>query len=182
LLVFRAAERVAAFGLDLGLVMGSSEVCATPSVAPPQPRPANRPAGQDPEARLSRPKSPQQRSDQARKPVNSEQDSCSFPAIVLTQKRSILGLSSRQLLGRRRPKESRSISKRSSRPIRLKKQTASLSTSTATGRGRAPALTGLRTTPFIYAFTDRGGPETRGLPCCGRLSCESAALDDRPIG
>src|SRR5258707_15458458 len=93
LLVFRAAERVAAFGLDLGLVMGSSEGCATPSVAPPQPRPVNRPAGQDPEARLSRPKSPQQRSDQARKPVNSEQDSCSFPAIVLTQKRSILGLS-----------------------------------------------------------------------------------------
>src|SRR5258708_37003516 len=77
LLVFRAAERVAAFGLDLGLVMGSSEVCATPSVAPPQPRPANRPAGQDPVALLSRPKSPQQRSDQARKPVNSEQDSCS---------------------------------------------------------------------------------------------------------
>src|SRR5258706_6642982 len=77
LLVFRAAERVAAFGLDLGLVMGSSEVCATPSVAPPQPRPANRPAGQDPEARLSRPQAPQQRSDQARKPVNSEQDSCS---------------------------------------------------------------------------------------------------------
>ena len=38
---------------------------------------ANHPAGQDPEARLSRPKSPQQRSDQARKPVNSEQDSCS---------------------------------------------------------------------------------------------------------
>jgi hypothetical protein len=33
--------------------------CATPSVAPPQPRPANRPAGQDPEARLSCPKSPQ---------------------------------------------------------------------------------------------------------------------------
>src|ERR1700681_4441641 len=76
LLVFRAAERVAAFGLDLGLVMGSSEVCATPSVAPPQPRSANRPAGQDPEARLSRPKSPQQRSDQARKPVISEQDYC----------------------------------------------------------------------------------------------------------
>src|SRR6202140_4909008 len=35
-------------------------------------------AGPDPEARLSRPKSPQQRSDQARKPVISEQDSCSL--------------------------------------------------------------------------------------------------------
>jgi transposase InsO family protein len=39
---------------------------------------ADHPAGPDPEARLSRPKSPQQRSDQKRKPVNSEQDSCSF--------------------------------------------------------------------------------------------------------
>src|SRR5258706_1096217 len=38
LLDFREAEWVAALGLDLGLVMGSSEVCATPSVAPPQPR------------------------------------------------------------------------------------------------------------------------------------------------
>src|SRR5258708_30088972 len=36
---FRAVERVGAFGLDLGLVMGSSEVCATLSIAPPQPRP-----------------------------------------------------------------------------------------------------------------------------------------------
>src|SRR6266404_2001406 len=38
LLDFREAEWVAALGFDLGLVMGSSEVCATPSVAPPQPR------------------------------------------------------------------------------------------------------------------------------------------------
>src|SRR6202166_4462768 len=36
--VFRVVERVAAFGLDLGLVMGSSQVHATPSAAPPQPR------------------------------------------------------------------------------------------------------------------------------------------------
>jgi hypothetical protein len=41
---------------------------------------ANHPAGQDPEARLIRSKSPQQRSDQTRKPVNSEQDSCSWTA------------------------------------------------------------------------------------------------------
>src|ERR1700676_2206996 len=40
LAVFRAVERVGSFGLDLGLVMGSSEVCATLSIAPPQPRPA----------------------------------------------------------------------------------------------------------------------------------------------
>jgi hypothetical protein len=55
LAVFRAVERVATFGLVLGLVMGSSEVHAAPSAAPPQPRPGNYPAGQDPEARLSRP-------------------------------------------------------------------------------------------------------------------------------
>ena len=38
----------------------------------------NHPAGQDPEACLSRSRSAQQRSVQARKPVYSEQDSCSF--------------------------------------------------------------------------------------------------------
>src|ERR1700733_12802664 len=59
---FRTFELFAAFGLDLGLVMGSSEVCPPPPAAPPQPRPANRRAGQDPEAAFSRPKSPQQRS------------------------------------------------------------------------------------------------------------------------
>jgi hypothetical protein len=52
---FRTFERFAAFGFDLGLVMESSEVCATPSAAPPQPRPAkSEPAGQDPEAGFSR--------------------------------------------------------------------------------------------------------------------------------
>src|SRR5450631_3531300 len=54
LAVFRAVERVAVFGLVLRLVMGSSEVCATPSAAPPQPRRAKHPAGPDPEAGLSR--------------------------------------------------------------------------------------------------------------------------------
>ena len=39
---------------------------------------ANHPAGQDPEARLNRSTSPQQRSDQDRKPVISEQDCCSL--------------------------------------------------------------------------------------------------------
>ena len=52
LLVVRAAERVEALDLDLDLVMGSSEVNATPSAAPPQPRPGKTPAGQDPEARI----------------------------------------------------------------------------------------------------------------------------------
>src|SRR5258706_3972164 len=41
--LFRAVERVAAFGLVLGLVMGSSEVHAAPSAAPPQPRPGKPP-------------------------------------------------------------------------------------------------------------------------------------------
>src|SRR5258706_10735159 len=43
LAAFRAVERVAAFGLDLDLVMGSSEVHATLSAAPPQPRPGKSP-------------------------------------------------------------------------------------------------------------------------------------------
>src|SRR5260370_17068096 len=38
LAVFWAVERGAAFGLDLGLVMGSSEVDPTKSAPPPQPR------------------------------------------------------------------------------------------------------------------------------------------------
>src|SRR5258708_36274392 len=76
--VFCVVERAVALVLALALVMGSSEVHATPSVAPLQPRPGKRPAGQDPEARLSRSKSPQQCSEQTRKPVNSEQDSCSL--------------------------------------------------------------------------------------------------------
>ena len=46
LVVFRAIERVAAFGLDLGLIIGwSSKVCATPSAALPQPHPAKSPGG-----------------------------------------------------------------------------------------------------------------------------------------
>ena len=52
LLLVRAAERVEALDFDLDLVMGSSEVHATPSAAPPQPRPGKTPAGQDPEARI----------------------------------------------------------------------------------------------------------------------------------
>src|ERR1700730_2786129 len=43
LLDFGEAERVAALAVDLGLVMGSSEVHAAPSAAPPQPRPGKSP-------------------------------------------------------------------------------------------------------------------------------------------
>ena len=74
LLVDREVERTAAFGLDLGLVMGSSEVRATPSAAPPQPRRANHPAGRVILWGASAaPQPAQQRSDQGRKPVISAQ-------------------------------------------------------------------------------------------------------------
>src|SRR5260370_9485043 len=43
---------------------------------------AKPPAGADPEASPSRPKSPQQRSDQTRKPVNSEQLLLVFPLVT----------------------------------------------------------------------------------------------------
>src|SRR5467141_4531878 len=56
LLVFRALERVAAFGLDLGLVMGSSYVRAASSAAPPQPRPGRSPGRAGPR---SAPRPPQ---------------------------------------------------------------------------------------------------------------------------
>ena len=51
--VDREVGRGAAFSFDLGLVMESSEVRATPSAAPPQPRRANHPAGRDPLGRLA---------------------------------------------------------------------------------------------------------------------------------
>jgi hypothetical protein len=54
LLVDREVERAAALGFDLGLVMGSFEVRATPSAAPPQPRRANHLAGRDPLGHLGR--------------------------------------------------------------------------------------------------------------------------------
>jgi hypothetical protein len=43
LAVFRAGKRAVVLGFDLGLVMGSSEVWATPSVALPEPRPGEAP-------------------------------------------------------------------------------------------------------------------------------------------
>jgi hypothetical protein len=73
LLVDREVERAAALGFDLVLVMESSEVRATPSAAPPQPRRASHPAGRDPLGRLGPPQQAQQRSNRARKPVISEQ-------------------------------------------------------------------------------------------------------------
>jgi hypothetical protein len=57
LLIFRAAERVATLVFDLALVMGSSEVRATPSAAPPQPRPGKLAGRARSRSRLSRPRS-----------------------------------------------------------------------------------------------------------------------------
>ncbi len=69
-----AEARLVALVFALDLVIKSSEVCATPSAAPPQPRLAISPAGQDPEGRTNRPGGPpQQRSIHAGLPVNSEQ-------------------------------------------------------------------------------------------------------------
>lgn len=53
--LFVERERGAALGFDLGVVMESSEVRATPSVAPPRPRRANHPAGRDPVGASGRP-------------------------------------------------------------------------------------------------------------------------------
>jgi hypothetical protein len=54
LAALRTIERVAAFGLDLGLVMGSSEVARRHPPHHPSPAQAKHPAGQDPEASLWR--------------------------------------------------------------------------------------------------------------------------------
>jgi len=62
--IFRGAGRTPALDLDLGLVMGSSEVCATLSAAPPQPHLGKRRQGKDPNA-LQPARPPQQRSNQA---------------------------------------------------------------------------------------------------------------------
>jgi hypothetical protein len=80
LLVFRAAERVEALDLDFDLdfVMGSSEVMRRHPphhLSPAQAKPRQ---GKTQKRAFATSKSPQQRSDQTRKPVKSEQDSCSF--------------------------------------------------------------------------------------------------------
>ena len=54
-MVFRARERAAVSALDLGVFIGSSEVWATPSAAPPRPRPGKSPGGAGPEAAPSSP-------------------------------------------------------------------------------------------------------------------------------
>jgi hypothetical protein len=62
LAVFRTGNWALAFGLDLGLFMGSSRFTRRHPPHQPQPRPGKRQAGLDPEAGLSRSNSPQQRS------------------------------------------------------------------------------------------------------------------------
>jgi hypothetical protein len=69
LAVDRDANRALALGFDFGLFTESSGVRATPSAAPPQPRRANHPAGQDPEAPLAAP------SNHSNAPINRESQS-----------------------------------------------------------------------------------------------------------
>jgi hypothetical protein len=98
LLVVRAVERLEAFDLDLDFVMESSEVMRRHPPHHLSPRPGKTPAGPDPEARLSRPKSPQQRSNQARKPVISEQDGCSLALMSGLSRESYCTVSSNPTL------------------------------------------------------------------------------------
>jgi hypothetical protein len=80
LLVVRAAERVEALDLDFDLdfVMGSSEVMRRHSPYPLSPARATPRQGKTKKRAFAPSKSPQQRSDQTRKPVKSEQHNCSF--------------------------------------------------------------------------------------------------------
>src|SRR5258706_9812974 len=80
LLVVRAAGRVEAldFDLDLDFVMGSSEVMRRHPPHHLGPARAKPRQGKTPKRAFATSKSPEQRSDQTRKPVKSEQDSCSF--------------------------------------------------------------------------------------------------------
>jgi hypothetical protein len=92
-LIFRVAERLAVFALDL-LVMGI--LLRLMRRHPPHhlgPARGKSPAGHVPE-RLQPPRSPQQRSDQAQKPVHSEQENCSFERGCAFSKVSLHGSSS----------------------------------------------------------------------------------------
>jgi hypothetical protein len=78
LVVVRAAERVEALDLDLDFVMGSSEVMRRHPPHHLSPARAKPRQGKTPKRAFATSKSSQQRSDRTRKPVKSEQDSCSF--------------------------------------------------------------------------------------------------------
>src|SRR6266436_8692091 len=80
LLVVRAGERVEALHLDFGwdFVMGPSEVMRRHPPHHLSPARAKPRQGKTPKRASARLKSPQQRSDQTRMPVKSEQDNCSF--------------------------------------------------------------------------------------------------------
>jgi hypothetical protein len=67
-----------ALDFDLDLVMGSSEVMRRHPPHHLSPAWAKPRQGKTPKRAFATSKSPQQRSDQTDKPVNSEQDSCSF--------------------------------------------------------------------------------------------------------
>src|SRR5947207_4229229 len=83
LLVVRAAERVDALDLDFDLdfVMGSSEVMRRRPPHHLSPARAKPRQGKTEKRAFATSKSPQQRSDQTRNPVKSEQDTCSFDSV-----------------------------------------------------------------------------------------------------
>src|SRR5438445_1347164 len=91
LLVVRGAGRVEALGLDFDLdfVMGPSEVMRRHPPHHLSPARAKPRQGKTPKRASARLKSPQQRSDQTRKPVKSEQDNCSFAAIMPCRRLSL---------------------------------------------------------------------------------------------
>src|SRR5450631_915696 len=75
--IFRVVERVAAFGLDLGLAMETSRFVRRHPPHHLSPAWASTRQGEPPKRALAAPSHPQQRSDRAGKPVHSEQDNCS---------------------------------------------------------------------------------------------------------
>ena len=78
LLVVRAPARVEALDLGLDFVMRSSEVMRRHPPHPLSPARAKPRQGKTPKRAFAASKSPQQRSEPTRKPLKSEQDSCSF--------------------------------------------------------------------------------------------------------
>jgi hypothetical protein len=76
--VVRAAERVEVLDFDLDFVMGSSEVMRRHPPHHLSPARAKPRQGKTAKRAFASSKSSQQRSDRTRKPVKSEQDSCSF--------------------------------------------------------------------------------------------------------
>ena len=82
--LLRVLEGVGLLHFDLDLVNGVLRSSATPSAAPPQPRPGKTPARRaTPKRAMARSSHVRQRSNEARRPVKSEQDNCSLRSYLL---------------------------------------------------------------------------------------------------